>query len=485
MLLPKPPSTAETHPFVPINPRDRGLILLAFFGYLMLVGCLAYLFGVSTTVWVFLGLALNIVLLALPFLLKRHDLGWTHPMVLHAFLVFVSAHAVRTPLYIQGLDYHLALPGWQGDDLARLVAYELLLSALALGAYYLGYFSGLRLPLPRLYFRPPTAVVGKALFAIAVAAAVFVIYVRSQGGVSNHLLSWAEVGRVDAIKGEGHWLKISRLGGLSALLWFAYDPKAWRRPLFWAAALTCGMINFLGSGSRSSVVFLLIVATLIWLIGKGRFSPLRTLLVVFLCLLIIASLGRLRRGLFRGSVDWSTVYSVGAVDSFKESIDELLYRYGSLDSAYPVLARVPEEVDFLYGESYLTLLALPVPRALWPEKPGTVGKLAGEVFYGVKAGIPPGAVAEAYWNLHIPGILLLFTLFGIFHRTMAVFLVAHRDHPGAVVMYALAIFWSQPSISATAEWLYMMASICGLLWLGGALRFSRPRGPASARADGA
>ena len=475
MSSPEPTQPAAPHPFVPIARRDRSAILVTFFGYLAAVGCLSYLYGENTNVWVFLGLTLNVVLLSLPFLLQRKGLGWTHPVILHTFLVFVGSLMVRTPIYIRGLDYHLALPGWGGDQLANLVAYELLLSALALAAYYLGFFSGLRPPPLRLYFRAPEAVMAKALITIGLAALVFVLYMRSQGGVSTHLLSWAEIGRVDAIKGEGHWLKISRLGGLTALLWFAYDRRALRRPLFWIAGIACAMINFLGSGSRSSVVFLLVVGTLIWLIGKRRFSPLRTLTVVLLCLLIIASLGRLRRGLFRGEVDWSALYSTGAVSSFVESLDELRYRYGSLDSAYPVLARVPHEVDFLYGSSYLTLIALPVPRALWPDKPGTVGKLAGEVFYGVKAGIPPGAVGEAYWNLHIPGVLLLFALFGIFHRTMAQFLKTYHQYPGAVVIYALTVFWSQPSISATAEWLYMMASVGALLWLGGALRLTRPR----------
>ncbi len=475
MSSPEPTQQAAPHPFVPIARRDRSVVLLAFFGYLTSVGVLSYLYGETTSVWVFLGLTLNVVLLALPFLLQRQHLGWTQPVILHSFLVFAGSLAVRTPIYIRGLDYHLALPGWRGDQLSNLVAYELLVSALALGAYYLGFFSGLRPPLPRVYFRPPQGVMVKALLTIGLAAVVFVLYVRSQGGVSNHLLSWAEVGRVDAIKGEGHWLKISRLGGLTALLWFAYDRRALRRPLFWAAGIACAMINFLGSGSRSSVVFLLVVGTLIWLIGKRRFSPVRTLVVVCLCLLIIASLGRLRRGLFSGEVDWSALYATGAVSSFVESLDELRYRYGSLDSAYPVLARVPHEVDFLYGSSYLTLVALPIPRAMWPDKPGTVGKLAGEVFYGVKAGIPPGAVGEAYWNLHIPGVLLLFALFGIFHRTMASFLEVYHAYPGAVAIYALTVFWSQPSISAMAEWLYMMASVVALLWLGGALRLTRPR----------
>lgn len=154
------------------------------------------------------------------------------------------------------------------------------------------------------------------------------------------------------------------------------------------------------------------------------------------------------------------------------SIDELLYRYGTLDSAYPVLARVPEDVDFLYGSSYLTIAALPVPRALWPDKPGTVGKLAGEVFYGVKAGIPPGAIGEAYWNFHLPGVVLLFAAFGVFHRFVVCFFRRYPDQPGAVVIYALTVFWSQPSINATAEWIYIMVSVFGLLWLLGALRLS-------------
>ena len=153
-------------------------------------------------------------------------------------------------------------------------------------------------------------------------------------------------------------------------------------------------------------------------------------------------------------------------------VDELLYRYGTLDSIYPVLARVPGDEELLLGRSYLTLVALPVPRAVWPGKPGTPGKLAGQRFYGVRAGIPPGAVGEAYWNLHVPGVILIYLLFGVFHRFATAFLLRYRDAPGAVALYAPSVFFLQPSVNATAEWIFAVASLLALLWVGGALRFS-------------
>ncbi len=466
----------EESPFLPMRPGHRAAVLLGLWGYLLTVGLLAYFHGAATTVWVFAALVFEFLLLSLPLLFYRPSFGWTHPLILHVFLVFLFSHLVRTPLYIRGLEYHLALPGWEREGLARLVATQLVLGAVALTAYYFGFFSGVGARAPQLHFRKPPAIAWTSLLVVAGAAAVFIFYLQTQGGLGRHMLSWAEVGRVDAIQGEGHWLKLSRLGGLAALIWFAFDERALRKPLFWSAAVVTLMVSFLGSGSRSSAVFLLVVATLIWTLRRRKISPFRGLLVVGLCLVLIGSLGRLRRGLFTGEVDWRTLTSVDAVGSMQAVVDELLFRYGSLDSAYPVLARVPEEVDFLYGESYLTILALPIPRALWPEKPGTVGKLAGHVFYGVRAGIPPGAVAESYWNLHVPGVVLLFFLFGICHRFMASLLAAHRDQPAAVVIYALAMFWHQPSVTAIAEWIYVTVSALALLWLLGAWRWTRKKG---------
>lgn len=461
------PDHVTGSPFVTFSPGYRALLVGGLWGYLALVGALTFFSGESSTVWIFLGLALNIVLLSIPLLSRRSALGWTHPVTLHILLVFLTAHLVRTPLYIRGMTYHLALPDWTRDDLARLVVYHLILSALALLAYYLGFFSRLCPPIPRLRFTTPKGVGWKAPLAIAGALAVFALYVQSQGGLSSHLLSWAEVGRVNAIRGEGHWLKLSRLGGLSALLWLAFDRRALYKPLFLAAGIACMAINFLGSGSRSSAIFLLVVGTLIWTIQRRQMVPLRALLVVGLCLLLLGSLGRLRRSLFSGEVNWSLLVP-GEASRSPSIFAELHHRYGALDSLYPVLARVPSEEKLLYGYSYLTILALPIPRALWPDKPGTAGKLAGDLFFGVRAGIPPGAIGESYWNFHIPGVLLLFTLFGLFHRFMTSFLVRYQHQPAAVAIYALTVFWGQPSITAIAEWIYSMISVLALLWLGGA-----------------
>ena len=478
-LPPSPPRTPRdpgpASVFVPISPGFRALVLSGFGAYLVAVGFLAFFTGQSSTVWIFLALSLNVVLLSLPFLLRQQRLGWTHPVVLHVLLTFVTAHLVRTPLYVRGLDYHLALPDFGRQGLAELVAYQLLLSALALVAYYVGFGSGVAPRVPGWQFATPRRIGFKALLVLAVAGFVFLLYLRSQGGVASHLLSWVELGRVDAIRGEGHWLRISRLGAFAVLIWFAFEPEALKRPLFLGAAATAMAINFLGSGSRSSVVYLLVIGTLIWMMRRRRLAPVRSMVVVLLCLVLLASLGRLRRGLFQGEVDWGTLVSTGVTDSLGDAVDELLYRYGTLDSIYPVLARVPDESPLLLGRSYLTVVALPVPRAVWPDKPGTPGKMAGELFYGVRAGIPPGAAGEAFWNLHLPGVVFLYLLFGIFHRFAARFVERHRDQPAAVTLFALTVYWSQPSVTAIAEWTFSIASILVLLWLCGALRLRRSR----------
>ena len=56
---------------------------------------------------------------------------------------------------------------------------------------------------------------------------------------------------------------------------------------------------------------------------------------------------------------------------------------------------------------------------------------------GVKAGIPPGSVGEAYWNLHVPGVILVHLLGGVFLRFAARFRVLKRKRSGEWVTLLL------------------------------------------------
>ena len=108
----------------------------------------------------------------------------------------------------------------------------------------------------------------------------------------------------------------------------------------------------------------------------------------------------------------------------------------------PVLARVPERVPLLMGSSYLAAVAVVVPRKVWKGKPRQVGGLTGMTFFNTHAGVPPGPVAEAYWNFHIPGVLIVFGLLGMFHRWLANTYLHYAASPGAIAVYVATLIYT-------------------------------------------
>lgn len=81
-----------------------------------------------------------------------------------------------------------------------------------------------------------------------------------------------------------------------------------------------------------------------------------------------------------------------------------------------ILAAVPEELPWQYGKTLARWVLAPLPRSLWPDKPVIPpGPEIGRAIYDQRvAGVPPGMVAEWYWNFGWPGIVVgAFTLGGL------------------------------------------------------------------------
>ncbi|MEQ8239654.1 MAG: oligosaccharide repeat unit polymerase [Cyclobacteriaceae bacterium] len=68
---------------------------------------------------------------------------------------------------------------------------------------------------------------------------------------------------------------------------------------------------------------------------------------------------------------------------------------------------VNESKKYQYGISFASIIFGPVPKSMWLDKPDLLpGKIIGsEVFDSKVAGVPPGIVAELYWNFDLIGIL--------------------------------------------------------------------------------
>ena len=146
---------------------------------------------------------------------------------------------------------------------------------------------------------------------------------------------------------------------------------------------------------------------------------------MFFVIFIFGLLGKLRG---------SSLYNAGVVDielmtefnlqSAADSTTKDRARLNEVSGQIAVMHAVPDSVPHLYGTSYVSALACFVPRTIWPNKPRGGGAHVGAMIYSemsstsdyTGAGYPLGGAAEAYWNFGVPGVMLVYVLFGLLRR---------------------------------------------------------------------
>ncbi len=470
-------SEKVTSPFVSMTPFHRVLIVGVLVAYLVWIGAqeLPNSSSNAEAGLIFLALTLNFVLLLVPVIFYQPSYGWFHPLVFNIFVTLIY-HFRRSEIYTNGLQWHLALPGWSPDNLNHLVVYELLLRALGLLACYLGFWLSPTWGTPKIAFQFPRQLMPKVLLAVTFSTMVFLAYMQTQGGLVSHILSWGRGRRLE-LAGDSYWLFFIQFGLIACLFWLAMDRKVHLNPVFWGAAGISILCNFFGSGSRSTIVYFMAMGLLVWLLREQKISVVRVAAVMLVGLLILGILGNFRASTFSGEVDWTalTGASSGDESALTTGLTEVTERSGVVDGVFPILALVPDEVDYLRGSSYLAVLTLPIPRGLWPEKPGLLGGRVGETFFNTTAGMPAGVIGEAYWNFGIVGVPLVYFLFGFFYRWLTESFRKYAHEAAATVLYVVTLFqFSGPSGDAVVAWLITFVPFLIFLYLIGAIAF-RPR----------
>ena len=418
-----------------------------------------------------LAQVLNFAVILFPIIFYKPSFGWFHPLVFYTcqYLLF-QFRSFAT--YLQGISHHRALPEYSVEDIVLLVAFALTLHAISTLAYYFGFWFGPNLRMPRVSFRHPRRRSLKAFAAVLFSVAVFWLYVERAGGLSEHLLSW-QTGRHEALAGDYYWILLIKVSAMACLLWFSLNRRAVYQPLFWACSLLSIVINFLATGSRGTVIVFFIVAMLVWMLRERKFAPARIIGIGLLGVVLISFLGGFRSRIWRGEISLtSETEEKTVIEYFEQGAVESAERAWTNSGLLPILARVPDDVDMLYGSSYFAFFTLPVPRSVWPDKPGQVGGLVGDVFFNSPAGTPPGPIGEAYWNFHIPGVVIVFFLFGTFQKWLSQSFVKYRREPAAVLVYLTILFTIDPSTPAVVVCLMLVIPLLVLLRLVGALSFT-------------
>ena len=497
-------------PFVPFPGWARLLLIVYMTLYHVLLPALAEAFASNQSplfFWRLLAESAYVALVLLPVIFYRREYGVLHPLIFPLLyslvkLIFKQPAHVFLPLEaslgtfeVPTESLAVVLSYLSLDALAQARLELTLLECLGLVFYYVGFFFLPRIRVPSIRFAPSTRVRGVAIAMLTVAAVAFVVLMTASGGVDQYVRGLAGR-RFENIRQEGlgSLVALVGVGTTAVIIWFAYQRRASRDPVFIAAVVLASSMAWLSSGSRSDIAVLLMMLIMVWMIRASRLPAMRAALIAILCFGLFGALGQIRRDYNAVEVNWSYLTSLDLQDWLLAASDEVEERE---EKESNLAAYVGARQTRLYGLPYVHAAAFWVPRFVWPDKPRSTGAYNTWVnFYGQSlasvvevpptvGGRPVNRVVEAFWSFHLPGVVVVLGLFGMFHRWLASFLLVYSRVPAVWVLYVLALAQFNGTVVSFVSLTRTLVIALGILFLCGVLRWGRKGIPAAGRLAGA
>ena len=156
-------------------------------------------------------------------------------------------------------------------------------------------------------------------------------------------------------------------------------------------------------------------------------------------------------------VVWAGVVSVGLMLLMLSSRDKSDHTTGDIiektfagrdlldiSKSAHIINAVPEKIDYRYGETLYGFLVAPIPRRFWEDKPmwAERGPYLMQHVFGDKVGItgmPPGLLAELYWNFGWAGVVIGSLMMGIFFRQLFITFASLPRSPTSVLIYTIIV----------------------------------------------
>jgi oligosaccharide repeat unit polymerase len=260
---------------------------------------------------------------------------------------------------------------------------------------------------------------------------------------------------------------------------------AFIRKYILATLLSITLVYYFFGGARSNLVWLALSFVIVWVEVPGcrgsRRIGLKPFAVSFLALVVILILSSIR-----SKMSLEVAREISPADTVEET-------WKSLDS-YTQFRRTldffPRRADYLWGYSFYGIIANPIPRVFWQDKPIGVGKLASMLYDGnANNSIGLSLPGELYANFGIVGALIGMFFSGILAGGIYRWYQRQRGDHGALVMYVLVltyIVWEVRGdiLDATMPFFYHVLPIAVCLGVISAMNRIRVRNLALAAVTG-
>lgn len=287
------------------------------------------------------------------------------------------------------------------------------------------------------------------LVAAFVGFAGFALYAASSGGLSLSRIS-AKRSTIEGLDVGAQYSSNGQyrlINSLSAIAFWAqlahYSARGLRhgpftpRGIFLVALFVNATLLPLYASTRADIVYLVIVALSIKLFLSSQKTARRLILSGLVFVLMVTPVLTALRTQSAGT-------SSGNESRTDLLLDTFIYSrtFTDIPTSALIIDAVPERLAAANGSTITAWLAAPVPRRFWPEKPLiSAGPTIGVTVFGnVRSGVPPGLVAEAYWNFGMVGLLLLPLLFGMLLRAAHTWAVPiGRRSPATALIFSACV----------------------------------------------
>lgn len=423
-----------------------------------------------------------ILVVSYPIVFYRKGWGIEHPLVLLAILNSISLVLRQTYGLISGLPYHVALPSYSRQQLDQVYCYGTLIQCLSLIMIYVGFMlsAGIK---PFGYFQNRVTrrrIIILVLAITIVGCLALMLMVAISGDFTQHLKNIVRGSNARSftkdVGGVGPLAMLVNLIGVAGVLSITSRQPRWF--IVCVCILALGTL-YLTEGRRSAVIYPMVLFLYAWAIVNRKIPLVVTSFVIALAFFVLAAGSAFRSSNFGtgSSITFAELSNLTPTKVVKKASEELQDRSNAASPIYAIVARVPSEVDLLYGKGYLGYLNLFVPRFFWKEKPRGIDYQSGMTFFGVNWGMPPGSVGQAFWEFHVAGVVIVFFLFGILKRWFYNSLKANQLSYASLALYLTAMFYIEPDQNSFRNTVFVLFPmiICLVLWGGFRLRLAGER----------
>ena len=419
--------------------------------------------------WIYWGaennLSLSIFLLIIPYIFTEIFLlfpiifskflgtktGWLHPLVFPTLFIILlgfvkDPYSILSPFFIFNGNYPVTQYILHDGASSSIVLYSHLklnaINFIAIVGLYIGFnFKSIANYNYFVALKKGDISETRIFILIAVIFVILFYFLISSGGISSYISSLA-LGRFNLRSSAGYIFVL--LGFLPYLfvIWYANNKQILRNPIFMTGFFLATILQFVVSGSRTALFIPWTIRFVMWMLFNKKIPIYMIMSLAIFALITIGILGQVRGG---ADIN-SSVENFNTFDAITETLNESSQRNIGMDIG--VLEKVPYDVDYLNGSTYIGVILFWVPRSIWPDKPRGAGAYSSSLIFSKLdsakgysgASYPIKSSTELYWNFSYFGVIIGYFLFGIFLKNLTVIFQYSHINPILVTIFIICLF---------------------------------------------